>query len=38
MNKMRDAIVIKKIDSDLVRQFKEGLEDLKLGRVRLRSF
>jgi hypothetical protein len=26
--------LIKKIDEDLVNQFKEGLEDLKLGRVR----
>ncbi|MCX6746644.1 MAG: hypothetical protein NTU63_00745 [Candidatus Pacearchaeota archaeon] len=25
---------IEKIDTDLIRQFKEGLEDLKSGRVR----
>ena len=31
---MKDMIIIKKIDTDLVRQFKEGLEDLKSGRVR----
>ena len=34
VDKMKDMIVIKKIDEDLVRQFKEGLEDLKSGRVR----
>ena len=32
--KMKDMVVIKKIDNDLVRQFEEGLEDLKLGRLR----
>ncbi len=34
MDKMKDMIMIKKIDEDLVRQFKEGLEDLKSGRIR----
>lgn len=34
VEKMKDLIVIKKIDNDLVRQFKQGLEDLKSGRVR----
>lgn len=34
IEKMKDLIVIKKIDKDLVRQFEEGLEDLKSGRVR----
>ena len=34
IEKMNDMIVLKKIDLDLVRQFKEGLEDLKSGRVR----
>ena len=34
IDKMKDMIIIKKIDKDLVNQFKEGLEDLKSGRVR----
>ncbi len=34
IEKMKDLVVIKKIDKDLVRQFKEGLEDLKSGRIR----
>jgi AbrB family looped-hinge helix DNA binding protein len=34
IDKMKDMIIIKKIDTDLVRQFKEGLEDLKSGRVK----
>lgn len=34
IEKMKDFVVIKKIDKDLVRQFEEGLEDLKLGRLR----
>ena len=34
IDKMKDMIIIKKIDTDLVKQFKEGLEDLKLGKVR----
>jgi AbrB family looped-hinge helix DNA binding protein len=34
IDKMKDMIIIKKIDEDLVKQFKEGLEDLKSGKVR----
>ena len=34
IEKMKDMVVIKKVDVDLVKQFKEGLEDLKSGRVR----
>ena len=34
IDKMKDMIIIKRIDKDLVNQFKEGLEDLKLGRVK----
>ncbi len=34
VEKMKDMIILKKIDVDLVRQFKEGLEDLKSERVR----
>jgi AbrB family looped-hinge helix DNA binding protein len=34
IEKMKDLIVIKKIDEDLVRQFKEGLEDIKHGRIK----
>ena len=34
IDKMKDMIVIKKIDNDLIRQFEEGLKDLKLGKVR----
>jgi len=34
IEKMKDIIVIRRIDTDLVNQFKEGLEDLKSGRVR----
>lgn len=34
IEKMKDAIVIKKIDAELVNQFKKGLEDLKLGKIR----
>jgi len=34
IEKMKDVIVIKKIDKDLIRQFEEGLKDLKLGRLR----
>ncbi len=31
---MKDLVIIKKIDTDLIRQFKEGLDDLKSGRLR----
>ena len=34
VERMKDMIILKKIDVDLVRQFKEGLEDLKSGRIR----
>jgi AbrB family looped-hinge helix DNA binding protein len=34
IEKMKNMIVIKKIDENLVNQFKEGLEDLKSGRVK----
>lgn len=34
IEKMKDLVVIKKIDMDLVKQFKKGLEDLKSGRIR----
>ena len=34
VEKMKDMVILKKIDLDLVEQFKEGLEDLKSGRVR----
>jgi len=34
VERMKDMIILKKIDVDLVNQFKEGLEDLKSGKVR----
>ncbi|MDD5192293.1 MAG: AbrB/MazE/SpoVT family DNA-binding domain-containing protein [Candidatus Nanoarchaeia archaeon] len=34
VEKMKDMVILKKIDLDLVRQFKEGLEDLRSGRVK----
>lgn len=34
VDKVKDIIVIKKVEDDLVRQFKEGLNDLKSGKVR----
>lgn len=34
IEKIKDIVVIKKIDTDLIRQFKEGLDDLKSGRLR----
>jgi len=34
IEKIKDMVIIKKIDDDLVRQFREGLEDLKSGRLR----
>jgi len=34
IEKMKDILVIKKIDEDLVNQFKNGLEDLKSGKVK----
>jgi len=29
-----EMVILKKVDVDLIKQFKEGLEDLKSGRVR----
>ena len=29
-----EMVILKKVDMDLIGQFKEGLEDLKSGRVR----
>jgi len=34
IERMKDIVVIKKIDNDLIRQFEDGLEDLKHGRLR----
>ena len=34
IEKMNDMVILKKIDVDLVNQFKEGLEDLKLGKIK----
>ena len=34
IEKMKDLIVIKKVEDDLVRQFEQGLKNLKLGKVR----
>ena len=34
IDKMKDMIIIKKIDEDLINQFREGLNDLKSGRVK----
>jgi AbrB family looped-hinge helix DNA binding protein len=34
IDKMKDMLVIKKIDENLVSQFKKGLENLKLGKIR----
>ncbi len=34
IEKVNDMVMIKKVDLDLVGQFKKGLEDLKAGRVR----
>jgi AbrB family looped-hinge helix DNA binding protein len=31
---MKNMVVIKRVDDDLVEQFKKGLEDLKAGRIR----
>ncbi len=33
IEKMKDVIVLKKIDVDLIKQFKKSLEDLKTGRI-----
>jgi len=34
IDKMKDMIIIKKIDTDLVNQFKRSLEDLKTGKIK----
>ena len=34
IEKMKDMIVMKKIDSDLAGQFKKSLEDVKLGKIK----
>lgn len=34
VERMNDLVVIKKIDVELVSNFKKGLEDLKAGRIR----
>jgi AbrB family looped-hinge helix DNA binding protein len=34
IEKMKDIIIIKKIDTDLVNQFKRSLEDLKSGKIK----
>ena len=34
IDNMKDMIMIKKIDEDLVNQFKKSLEDLKSGKIK----
>ncbi len=34
IEKMKDVLVIKKIDADLISQFKRSLEDVKLGKIK----
>jgi len=34
IEKMKDFVMIKKIDYDLVNQFKKSLEDVKLGKIK----
>ncbi|MFH1311545.1 MAG: AbrB/MazE/SpoVT family DNA-binding domain-containing protein [Nanoarchaeota archaeon] len=34
IDKVKNIIVIKKIDENLVSQFKKGLEDLKSGKIK----
>ncbi len=34
IDKMKDMIIIKKIDEDLINQFKRSLEDVKLGKIK----
>ena len=34
IEKMKDMIVIKKVDTDLINQFKKSLEDLKSGKIK----
>ncbi len=34
IEKMKEMIIIKKIDTDLINQFKRSLEDVKHGRIK----
>lgn len=34
VEKMKDMVILKKIDLDLVKQFKDSLADVKAGRVK----
>lgn len=34
IEKMNNLVVIKKVDNDLVRQFEQGLKDLKSGKLK----
>lgn len=34
VEKVKDMVCLKKIDVDLVSQFKEGLKDLKAGKIK----
>jgi len=34
IDNMKDMIMIKKIDEDLINQFKKSLEDLKSGKIK----
>ena len=34
IEKMKDVLVIKKIDADLISQFKRSLEDVKSGKIK----
>ena len=34
VEKMKDMVILKKIDVDLVKQFKNSLEDVKAGKIK----
>ena len=34
IEKMKDMVILKKIDVDIIKQFKNGLKDLKLGKIK----
>ena len=34
IEQMKDVVIIKKIDMDLISQFKKSLEDIKSGRIK----
>ena len=34
VEKMNDLVILKKIDVDLIKQFKNSLEDVKKGRIK----